>query len=244
MKRVCLSSFFIVLLFFYNVHAFFVHQSEKFLKTYHSLSNRSISKLPKIVYRSSLYRPLRSPKRFLRRFFRFFSTSLIPLKQHVPIAFKTQTALFSTEVNLKNVLIGYLDQEKEKVSIAIYLLTDKDIANAIARMHKRGVQVEIVTDKKASESIHSQIPFLEKMGIPVFLYSCLKCAWSLMHHKFVLFFGQKLVWNGSFNFTKTASVSNQENVVLMRNKKVFKQFENAFLQIKQESMTTEKAPKN
>lgn len=45
-----------------------------------------------------------------------------------------------------------------------------------------------------------------------------------MHSKYVVF-DEKIVWPGSYNFTVKANTKNQENVVIIYDKKVAREFE-------------------
>jgi phosphatidylserine/phosphatidylglycerophosphate/cardiolipin synthase-like enzyme len=53
-----------------------------------------------------------------------------------------------------------------------------------------------------------------------------------MHHKFVLFEknvgGKSLVWTGSYNFTKSATRNNQENIVLLDSKPLIDKYAKQF----------------
>lgn len=132
-------------------------------------------------------------------------------------------ALFSPEDDVKSVLLGLIEQEKKHISLAIFTLTDKDIAQALIDAHERNILVEVVTDRSTCMSEYSKIPLLAKKNISIYVYPKLKdmdkANTSLMHNKFIIFDcslkGKMLLWTGSFNLSRAASYNNQENVIIL-----------------------------
>jgi phosphatidylserine/phosphatidylglycerophosphate/cardiolipin synthase-like enzyme len=131
--------------------------------------------------------------------------------------------LFSPDDDIKTVLIGLIEQEKKRIALAVFTITDKDIAQALIDAHQRKVIVELVTDRGTMVSEYSKMPLLMKAGIAVYSYPKVKdmdkARQSLMHNKFILFYsslqGKMLLWTGSFNLSRAASYSNQENVIVL-----------------------------
>lgn len=150
-------------------------------------------------------------------------------------------ALFSPDDDLRTALIELIDQELTSVHVAIYAFTDLNIAQALIQAANRGVDVQVVSDASGIKDKYNKIGLLCDKGIPVYLYQGPRDQKysSLMHNKFVLFAQNKnnhsLVWTGSFNFTKTACMSNQENIIIVDNKKIYKQFEKQFEKLKERS---------
>lgn len=132
-------------------------------------------------------------------------------------------ALFSPDDDIKTVLIGLIEQEKKHIALAVFTLTDKDVAQALIDAHDRGVVIELVTDRSTMVSDYSKIPLLSKSGVIIYSYPKMKdidkAHQSLMHNKFILFYsslqGKMLLWTGSFNLSRAASYSNQENVIVL-----------------------------
>jgi phosphatidylserine/phosphatidylglycerophosphate/cardiolipin synthase-like enzyme len=58
-----------------------------------------------------------------------------------------------------------------------------------------------------------------------------------MHHKFVIFGnnigGKSLLWTGSYNFTKSATMNNQENVLVLDEIHLIEKYGRQFELIKQ-----------
>ena len=132
-------------------------------------------------------------------------------------------AYFAPDDNLEDILCQYIAREHEAIDIAVYSFTNKRIAQALIDAHKRGVTIRIVTDQYGIRDRFSKLQLLQENNIPIFVYDPMyrgKSAATLndaMHNKFLILkknYGElPCVWTGSFNFTKSATKSNQENVL-------------------------------
>ncbi|MFT5084044.1 MAG: cardiolipin hydrolase [Lentisphaeria bacterium] len=83
----------------------------------------------------------------------------------------------------------------------------------------RGVSVRIISDNDKSEDMGSDITRLDGYGIPVKL----DLTANHMHHKFAIADQSRLI-NGSFNWTRSASERNEENLVLTFEKKLLERY--------------------
>lgn len=146
---------------------------------------------------------------------------------------------FSPDDNVREKLIEAINGENCSIKIAMFSLTDKKIAKALKKAFERGITIEIITDPTCLKDRFNKINFLSEKGIPVYVYNIAHSKipkYSCMHHKFAIFDcnnkNKRFVWTGSFNFTKSASDSNQENVVIIHKRKTVDQFEEQFQKIK------------
>jgi len=151
----------------------------------------------------------------------------------------TTSALFSPDNNVRAELITLIEREREKILVAIYLLSDRDIAQALLEAHAHGVRVELITDPTCLRTRGNKLDELNAAGLPTYVYKGCKDSPGCMHNKFVVFGNngdnQSIVWTGSFNFTPSATNHNHENVVIIRDTQVAEQFEKQFEKIKKES---------
>ncbi|CAL1541037.1 unnamed protein product [Lymnaea stagnalis] len=120
-----------------------------------------------------------------------------------------QNCRFSHEKSSLSELYKHLCSGKTTVDICVYIITCKDLAEILMKMFKRGVKIRIITDKDQLQASGSQIWSLRKEGIPVRTND----SSYLMHHKFVIIDNRVLI-NGSFNWTYQAITGNQENVLI------------------------------
>lgn len=114
-------------------------------------------------------------------------------------------------------LIQRINEENNSLDIAIYSLTHTGIVNAVIDAKKRGIKVRVVTDRdQASSSEQSTLlRQLEAAGIPVKANH----HKGLMHDKFTVFH-HEMVATGSFNYTFSASNTNDENLLFIKNKTI------------------------
>lgn len=151
--------------------------------------------------------------------------------------------LFSPDDDLRTELIALINAETKSIKIAIFTFTDKEVAQALLDAHNRGVAVQVIADSAYLRDQYSKIAWLQRHKIPIFTYNPhyknvdarKQDLLSIMHHKFVIFGNagkQSLVWTGSFNFTRSATLRNQENVVILDDAYVVERYSQQFERLK------------
>ena len=98
---------------------------------------------------------------------------------------------------------------QKQIDICVFTLADDRLTDAVLQAHRRGVQVRIVSDDDKRFDSGSDITQLAAAGIEVRVDR----GPAHMHHKFALF-DTRVLANGSFNWTRSASLSNDENLVV------------------------------
>ena len=98
---------------------------------------------------------------------------------------------------------------RDTLDICVFTIADDRLTEAILDCHARGVQVRVVSDNDKQHDSGSDINRLRARGVQVRVDD----APSHMHHKFALFDGRVLA-NGSFNWTRSATRDNDENLVV------------------------------
>lgn len=145
----------------------------------------------------------------------------------------TQTQVwFSPKDNISGKLIEKINNSKTRIYAAIFMLTDKKIAQALIDAKNRGLDVQIVTDQSCLEYEYGKIDMLKDSGIDVFVYkNNLKNKRynnKIMHNKFMILDAEHIA-TGSFNYTVQADANNYENVIYLADefalKKYLKEFE-------------------
>ena len=156
-----------------------------------------------------------------------------------PVIQAKSLAFFSPDDKPRSKLINLINQTKYKIQAAVYVLTDKLVAESLIQAKKRGVKVEIVTDRNCVTMPFGKISMLKNNDIEVFVFSLnpTKRIQPLMHNKFAIFEinnsekNKKVnqwVWTGSFNWTVSANKSNQENVILTNSRGVVAKYKKQF----------------
>lgn len=132
------------------------------------------------------------------------------------------SAYFSPGDHCRNAIVSLLNSAKKRIDICVFTITDNRLTDSIALAHQRKVNVRILTDNDKANDRGSDIYTLKEQGIPV----CMDTSSNHMHHKFALV-DQSLV-NGSFNWTRSASDYNQENIIISDHAGLVQSFDRAF----------------
>lgn len=133
------------------------------------------------------------------------------------------SAYFSPGNSCRNLIIRHLNNAKKQIDICVFTITDDEIADAILAAHQRGVSVRIISDNDKAQDLGSDVLTLKEKGIAL----ALDCTPAHMHHKFALFDNEWLI-NGSYNWTRSASSENEENVVLSNDPQLLRDFGKLF----------------
>jgi cardiolipin synthase A/B len=108
-------------------------------------------------------------------------------------------------------LIAQLDRAKKKIVIAMFTLTHPEIAEAILRAQKRGLDVSIAIDAFTARGASKKtITALEKEGVKIFLSQ----GRELLHHKWAVMDEEVLIM-GSANWTKAAFSKNRDFLLFL-----------------------------
>lgn len=125
-----------------------------------------------------------------------------------------------------NKIIEWLSKAKKTLSVCIYSLTNRQLANAIIDAHKRGVLVRvIVNDNRVTWDVVTA-------GIPkrTNIYNSHN---QLMHHKFFII-DSKYVILGSLNWTDTSVRHNWDHIFVSNEQELvnpfMKEFQNLWTQ--------------
>lgn len=153
------------------------------------------------------------------------------------------SAFFSPDDKIRKKLIALFERERKQIRIAVFHFTDKIIAEALKDAAKRGVEVTVIVDPGCKRDRFNKLNMLaEEKRINVLVYdpqAHKNFFVSLMHHKFILLdsnvYNKSLIITGSFNLTKAAHVRNKENIVILDDRTIKKQFSEQFEQIKKQS---------
>ena len=132
-------------------------------------------------------------------------------------------AYFSPGETCAKQIISLIRSAKKSIDICVFTISDDSISREIVKAHQRKIPVRIITDDDKANDLGSDIGLFIKKGIDVKMDN----SPSHMHHKFAIF-DEKTLVNGSFNWTRSASRYNQENVVVMSNPNLVKTFLNTF----------------
>ncbi len=130
---------------------------------------------------------------------------------------------FSPGSECRDNIIGLIRSAKSNIDICVFTISDDRISKEIAQAFHRDIQVRVITDNDKVYDRGSDIHYLAELGVPVRV----DISSSHMHHKFAIFDRRTLV-NGSFNWTRSASQYNEENIVISYEAELLTRFANLF----------------
>jgi len=91
------------------------------------------------------------------------------------------------------------------------------------KAHQRKILVNVISDDNKSEDYGSDIEFMKQKGVMIKMDN----SSSHMHHKFAIF-DEIILASGSFNWTRSASKYNQENIIVTTDQKLVRDFIQCF----------------
>ncbi|XZG70562.1 phospholipase D-like domain-containing protein [Chitinibacteraceae bacterium HSL-7] len=133
--------------------------------------------------------------------------SLDVSRQHTP--HPESSVYFSPGNGCRNAVLQRLQAARRTVDICVFTISDDVLSQAIVDTHQRGVRVRVVTDDEKAFDAGSDIQWLRNAGVPL----AVDQSSAHMHHKYAVVDGSYLL-NGSYNWTRSASTVNEENLVV------------------------------
>jgi cardiolipin hydrolase len=130
---------------------------------------------------------------------------------------------FSPGEDCVNHIIDLINEAYSQLDICVFTISDDRITRAIVDAMKIGVEVRIISDNFKVEDTGSDVKDLSRVGIPVKLDN----TDNHMHHKFCVV-DKKIVLTGSYNWTRSAALYNQENVISTDDELVVEKFLSEF----------------
>nr|WP_297524164.1 phospholipase D family protein [uncultured Roseateles sp.] len=121
---------------------------------------------------------------------------------------------FSPEGSARQLVLETIGGAKERIQILAYAFQAPDIMQALVDAKQRGVQVQVVVDKKRNQNKPSKkaMDFVTSKGVELRTND----HFHIHHDKTIIVDGHT-VETGSFNFAPSAETLNSENVVVIRN---------------------------
>ena len=132
-------------------------------------------------------------------------------------------AFFSPGSHCANRIISLIQQAKECLDICVFTISDDNITKALLQAYAKGIKLRIITDNDKSLDLGSDIAVFTNEGINLRMDD----TSNHMHHKFAIFDNNILV-NGSFNWTRSASRDNHENIMVISDKDLVSRFSKTF----------------
>jgi phosphatidylserine/phosphatidylglycerophosphate/cardiolipin synthase-like enzyme len=140
-----------------------------------------------------------------------------------PVGVVQTKAFFSPGEACLRTIVEQLRGARRRADLCVFTVSDDRIADEILAAHRRGVAVRLISDNDKVHDDGSDVLALQSAGVAV----ALDRTPAHMHHKFALIDGTWLL-NGSYNWTRSACMVNEENLVLTNDPSLVKQFSQVF----------------
>lgn len=121
-------------------------------------------------------------------------------------------------------VVPIIDQAKNYIYLPTFLITHKDLTDALIRAKHRGVDIKIIIDANNTSTRNTKHALLRQNGV---LLKTENYA-GKMHSKSIII-DDKYVIAGSMNFSNSGENKNDENMVIIENPKLAKFYKEFFL---------------
>ncbi len=139
---------------------------------------------------------------------------------------------FTPSYKALDAIIDQLNAAKKSIDVAMYNFTSRPLSHALVAAERRGVRVRVVLDRSANDPIENRYTkyiYLKQNGIDV-RFAKPHRHWDrngIMHNKFAVI-DSNIVVTGSANWTASAFVINDENVLIIKRKEIANVYEKEF----------------
>lgn len=124
---------------------------------------------------------------------------------------------FCPEDNCAEKILDEINSAKQSVYFMVYSFTSEQIADAL--LYKNNVDVKGIVEKRQVNNMYSQYKRLKDFGVGIKTDN----NKGLLHHK-VFIIDNETVITGSFNPTASADTINDENILIIHDKILAKQY--------------------
>jgi phosphatidylserine/phosphatidylglycerophosphate/cardiolipin synthase-like enzyme len=126
---------------------------------------------------------------------------------------------FSPRGGATEAVVNALNLATNAVLVQAYSFTSAPIARALVEAQRRGVKVQVILDKSQRTEKYSEADFLTHQGVPTLI----DADHAIAHNKIIVIDGY-VVLTGSFNFTRAAEENNAENLLLINDPVLARQY--------------------
>ncbi|MBG8555142.1 phospholipase D-like domain-containing protein [Hymenobacter guriensis] len=130
---------------------------------------------------------------------------------------------FSPLDNCADAIRRFVQRAAHTLDVCVFTISDDRITDALLAAHRRGVHLRLLTDNEKLYDKGSDIRQLHAAGIAVHV----DATANHMHHKFAVA-DNRSVLTGSYNWTRSASLYNHENLLITDDPKVIRSYQLEF----------------
>lgn len=136
-------------------------------------------------------------------------------RHHVRIGESDINVYFSPEDNVERIILGRLRKAESSICFMAYSFTSESIGEMMIRRHREGVDVRGVFERRGAKAPYGEYIKMKIEGVPVRLDR----NRHAMHHKVIVIDGRRVI-TGSYNFSRNAARNNDENLLVIDNRRI------------------------
>ena len=129
---------------------------------------------------------------------------------------------FSPAGGAQEAILDKLETAKTEIDVAMYILSNQELADALIAAQRRGSLVRVLLDGSEDEHLFSRGKYLYNSGVHVRIDRSHMLSpdetQGIMHNKFAIIDDTTII-TGSYNWTNAAEIHNDENVLILNNAK-------------------------
>jgi phosphatidylserine/phosphatidylglycerophosphate/cardiolipin synthase-like enzyme len=137
---------------------------------------------------------------------------------------------FSPEDNCMELIIANIKEVQQSIRFMAFSFTHDELGQAVRAKAQAGVTVQGIFETRGSETEFSEFGSMKQAGLDVWQDGN---PYTLHHKVFIL--DDKTVVTGSLNFSENAANSNDENVLIIHNADIAKQYVAEFERVYQQA---------
>jgi len=149
----------------------------------------------------------------------------------------TISLYFSPRGGTQEAVLEELKKAQKSIKFMTFSLTDKNAQDIILEKKKQGLKIEGVFDDCMARNAYSLYKPFRQNGI----YSLRDGNQALLHHKVIIIDDQTVI-TGSFNYSKNAEQSNNENTLIIKSQKIGKFYNQEYGRIKYAALNNKNIP--
>ncbi|MCD8339324.1 MAG: phospholipase D-like domain-containing protein [Burkholderiales bacterium] len=130
---------------------------------------------------------------------------------------------FSPYGGARDKIISEIDNAQKEVKMLAYIMTDKEIADALIRAKRRGLDVIAIIDPHLNNDKNNQDKRLNESGVPTYI----DYRHNLAHNKVIVIDDDKVL-TGSYNYYVDSDTVNAENMAVLKSESVNKKYKDNF----------------
>ncbi|WP_044510420.1 phospholipase D-like domain-containing protein [Hymenobacter sp. DG25B] len=130
---------------------------------------------------------------------------------------------FSPDDDCVGAIQRFIKEAEQRLDVCVFTVSDDRITDELLAAHQRGVQLRLLTDNDKLFDRGSDVRQLHAAGVAIHVDN----TTDHMHHKFAVADG-RAVLTGSYNWTRSASLYNHENLLITEDSNIVRRYQAEF----------------